>query len=240
MAEPAYPIRLATVEFAALWARVSDGPSPVGSLRFGATRAAKAEIDQVCSAELHHRGLGTVERPHPDLAALIDVFAAARGRLDLDITYEGGTGRASVAETASAAAALTWDGVEAHLWPVWPGTAVDTATGILPPLPAGPGRSATLRRADYDAACAAGAADGQVAFLTVLRDADVREPEAYTALSASTAHTGNGRATADPRTPPVTWVDTAEGRYLLRPAGGWITIVPADQGRVAAAIADLR
>ncbi|MFC5290511.1 ESX secretion-associated protein EspG [Actinokineospora guangxiensis] len=234
---PEYPLRLATVEFAALWARVSEAASPIGSLRFGATAADKARIHAVCSAQLAHRGLGTLEHPHPDLADLVDVLAHPAASIDIDLAFAGGSGRATVAETRTATAALTWDGAEAHLWWARPGTAVDTAVSVLPPLPAGPGRSATLRRADYDAACAQ---RSPIAFLGVLRDAGIREPEAHTALAAATGHTGNGRATVDRRPDPVTWVDTAEGRYLLRPAGDWLTIVPADHARLASAMADLR
>jgi hypothetical protein len=234
---PEYPVRLATVEFAALWARVSEAPSPIGSLRFGATAADKARIDAVCSAQLAHRGLGTLDHPHPDLADLVDVLAHPAASIDIDLAFADSSGRATVAETRTATAALTWDGTEAHLWWGRPGTAVDTAVSVLPPLPAGPGRSATLRRTDYDTACAQRT---PIAFLGVLREAGVREPEAHTALAASTHHTGNGRASVNRRPDPVTWVDTADGRYLLRPAGEWLTIVPADHTRLAAAIADLR
>jgi hypothetical protein len=105
-----------------------------------------------------------------------------------------------------------------------------------------------VRWEDYVRAGKAGEQDGKQAFLDVLRDAGIREPEAHTLLRIVTSRIGGGElgltarnrdGVPRPTGRSVSWLDTREGRYLLRKSDGWLVLAPADASRLTSAVDEL-
>ncbi|KAA2262178.1 ESX secretion-associated protein EspG [Solihabitans fulvus] len=239
-------IPLAEEEFFLLWwaNQPRELPVPLGVRHFGAVPADRAELVEACSDTLSARGLGTVRDPEPRLAALLRVLAAPTMSVQLLLEYPTGAGQALAVVDGERGVLATRLGADVHLAPIRGTALAPAAAGLLPASPAAPGRAANVRVADYQAACLAGREDGAEAFLAVLRSAGVREPEARTVHRAVAGRYGGGHLGATGRdrrraATTVTWLDTDEGRYLARGRDGWLVVTPADQARVAEAVAEL-
>lgn len=242
-------LTLSSREFYLLWQAVhgEERDVPLGTPHVGRTRAARQRMTEETSQELQRRGLGTINRPDPDLRALISGLAEFDRALE--IAYFKGT------EMARGLATAGWSGTFAarvgddiHLRS-FRSTALASATvAALPGLQPGTGRAVNIRWEDYLRAGEAGERDGQGAFMEVLRYAGVREPEAYTLHRAITSRIGGGQlgltarnrdGFARPTGRTVSWLDTREGRYLVRQTDGWLVLAPTDQARLTTAVDEL-
>lgn len=226
-------IGLSAAEFFLLWWAGGHGDAPLGLgiPHVGRTPAQRAELAERGSAALESRGLGTVYRPDGELADLLGLLATAPRRALLFVDGDRFRGLVATGRDTGAGAAVTGD--EVRVGPVRTTGVVDVLTDALEPLPGGQGRPANVDWTDYLAACGAGGRGGQEAFLAVLRDAGVRLPEQHTILRATTGRTGGGTlAVTGPREATLAWVDTPDGRYVVRREGTWFTVTPADPARL--------
>ena len=99
----------------------------------------------------------------------------------------------------------------------------------------------------FDETIRQSADDGRT-FVDVLREAGIREPEAHTLLRIVTSRIGGGElgltarnrnGVPRPTGRSVSWLDTREGRYLLRKQDGWLVLAPADAPRLTSAVDEL-
>jgi hypothetical protein len=76
----------------------------------------------------------------------------------------------------------------------------------------------------------------------------VREPEANTLVRAVTTRSGGGQVglvargrsgKVEPTGRTLSWMDSREGRYLVRQDGGWFVLAPADPVRLTSELEDL-
>lgn len=236
-------------EFFLLWQAVhgEDRVVPLGTPHVGRTRAARQRLVEESSQTLFQRGLGTVQRPDADLRALVSGLAEFDRALE--IAYFKGT------ELARGLACAGWSGSfaarvndEVHLREFRPTSLASATVASLPGLAPGTGRAVNVRWDDYLRAGEAGEQEGVQAFLDVLRDAGVREPEAHTLMRIVTQRIGGGElgltarnrdGIPRPTGRSVSWLDTREGRYLLRKQDGWLVLAPADQARLTSAVNEL-
>ncbi|WP_053738227.1 ESX secretion-associated protein EspG [Nocardia sp. NRRL S-836] len=236
-------------EFFLLWQAVhgEDRVVPLGTPHVGATRAARRRLAEQSSQTLYARGLGTIDRPDDYLRTLI----SGLGEFDraLEIAYFKGT------ELARGLACAGWSGSfaarvngQVHLREFRPNALASATVSSLPGLAPGSGRSVNVRWDDYLRAGQAGEREGVQAFLDVLRDAGIREPEAHTLMRIVTNRIGGGElgltarnrdGVPRPTGRSVSWLDTREGRYLLRRHDGWLVLAPADQARLTSAVDEL-
>lgn len=107
--------------------------------------------------------------------------------------------------------------------------------------PAGPGASVNIRADDFDAACANGERDGISGFMGVLVRSGVRADDASTVARALTTRLGGGRlgVTRARGRSAMSWIDTPDGRYVVRNSSGWVTMMPADSARLSALVEDM-
>ncbi|PRY46085.1 ESX secretion-associated protein EspG [Umezawaea tangerina] len=241
--------RLAAQEFFVLWTSVHGDrhPPPVGTRHYGRTEADRAELLATCSRTLSARGLGTVERPDGELHALL------RGLVEFDVGLELVFSRRG--ETARGLATAGWHGAfvarvgeQVQLAGFRPTALASTTVSTLPAARPGAGRSVNLRWDDYVAAGAAGERDGVPGFLGSLRYAGVREPEATTLMRALTTRSGGGQVAVigrnragylHPTGRTLSWLDSSDGRYLVRNEAGWFVMAPTDPARLTTELEDL-
>ncbi|MDX3657980.1 ESX secretion-associated protein EspG [Streptomyces sp. ID05-26A] len=236
-------------EFFLLWQAVhgEDRVVPLGTPHVGATRAARQRLVEESSRTLQARRLGTIQRPDPDLRALV----SGLGEFDraLEIAYFKGT------ELARGIACAGWGGAfaarvndDVHLYPFHPTSLASATVSSLPGLAPGTGRAVNVRWDDYVRAGQAGEQEGKQAFLDVLRDVGIREPEAHNLMRIVTSRIGGGElgltarnrdGVPRPTGRSVSWLDTREGRYLLRRQDGWLVLAPADASRLTSAVDEL-
>jgi hypothetical protein len=241
--------RLAAPEFFLLWRSVHGDahPVPVGTKHYGRTEADRAELLATCDRTLSARGLGTVQRPDGELHALL------RGLVEFDVGLELVFSRRG--ETARGLATAGWHGAfvarvgeQVQLAAFRPTALASTTVSTLPNAQPGAGRSVNVRWDDYLAAGVAGEQDGAEGFLDVLRQAGVRQPEANTLMRAVTTRSGGGQVAViarnragylHPTGQALSWLDSREGRYLVRRDNGWFVLAPADPVRLTSALEDL-
>ncbi len=249
MTEEPRVFRLAAQEFFTLWRSVHADrhPVPVGTRHYGRTEADRADLVATCSRTLSARGLGTVQRPDGDLHALL------RGLVEFDVGLELVFSRRG--ETARGFATAGWHGAfvarvgeQVQLASFRPTALASTTVSTLPAAPPGSGRSVNVRWDDYLAAGQAGERDGVEGFLEALRYAGVREPEANTLVRAVTTRSGGGQVGLvardraghpHPTGRTLSWMDSREGRYLVRHEDGWFVLAPTDPARLTSALEDL-
>ncbi|GAA0611305.1 hypothetical protein GCM10010174_30940 [Kutzneria viridogrisea] len=239
-------IELSEAELFLLWwaMRLPEPPTPLLVPHIGPTAEDRERLVAQASESLSGRGLGVVRGPADDLLAALTALADPPYSVDLVFSGREGAGRAMV--TPEVVAVL----VDGRVWltPISADTVVRAVLEVVPPRQAGEGHAVTLALADYREACQAGAAEGDEAFLHVLRAAGVPAQEAQTLLRALTGRLGGGQASATSRDrfgglvrepEPLTWLDTARGRYGLRRRGEWVTVLPMDHERLDTMITEL-
>lgn len=243
-------IQVSSTEFFLLWTAMGLGepPVPLEVTHLGRTRESRAVMAEEASAALAARELGTVHQPARDLAHILRRLADGRLTLDLRVLGQGSrlVGYATAGDGGGAAAARV-DG-EVRLGSVRSSAAASSLLASLPPMPAGSGRPANIPVADYENACAEAGREGVTGFVRVLHEAGVRPQEASVLAHALTTRRGGGQLGASyqgTRAPGVlTWLDAEDGRYALRRHGPWLTVTPADLGRLTSMaeemLADLR
>ncbi len=230
-------IWLSPVEFSLLWHRLLLGELPIPLLVPDADHAGADAAERA----LADRGLGGLERPAEDIAGILRILARPDVAMDAFITDAHGLRRCLTAADADRAALAVLDAHGVWLAPVTRQDMVEAALDPLPPVPAGLGRAATMRVADYERACAAGATGGAEAFRDVLRAAGTSIAEINTVERALTRRKGGGqfgvtRWDAGGRRrsrSPLTWLDTPDGRYALRREDDWVEVAPTGAQRLA-------
>ena len=243
-------IQVSAAEFTLLWASLElpNMPHELGLHELGRTRARRDELHEYASTTLSTRGLGTVGQPAADLTALLRTLGERRITVDIWAEGHGPPLRAVAGAAGRDASGAARVGDEIRIGPLTPPRLVSALLEAVAPLPAGPGRPVNVAAADYEAACVEGDRDGVTGFLDALRDAGLSQPDASTLARALTGRYGGGRLGASARdrsgrmaraSSPINWVDTAEGRYVLRRNGAWITVTPVDPARFAAMAEDM-
>ena len=245
----AEPITLTALEFDVLWEHIAPGAMPliVKVPSPGKTYEERAAIEDGVWAGLAARG---IERDDPELVDLLRLLARPDREVDGRLWAGSGVRLIACAAEESAMLAvlvgetLTLSRISAHGLPA-------AAAGALPQASAGPGRSVTLRTADFEAAAQG---DGTVrGFEGSLLARGIRADDA-TALAemiGDVVNTGNfgaavrdklGRRVRGERV--VSFFDTDAGRYvqIRRPAPDgelWTTISPADTRKLTHHIDEL-
>ncbi|WP_229786617.1 ESX secretion-associated protein EspG [Actinokineospora fastidiosa] len=238
----AEPVTLTALEFDVLWEHLAPGAMPliVKVPSPGKTHEERAAIEDGVWRGLAARG---VDRDDPEIAEVFGLLA--RPEREVDGRLWAGRGVRLLAcsrEDAAALAVLAGDTL--RLSRISALGLAAAAVGELPSAPAGPGRSVTLRTADFEAAAQG---DGTVrGFEGSLLGRGVRADDAaaLAEMIGDVLHTGNfgaavrdrlGRRVRGERV--VSFFDTAAGRYVqirrASPDGElWTTISPADSRKL--------
>ncbi|MFC7341436.1 ESX secretion-associated protein EspG [Saccharopolyspora griseoalba] len=219
-------------------------PSP------GRTYPERARLVESAWRSLGQRGLRDVGGLDPDLERMLHLLAAPErevdGRLWLDRSV-----RVLAATDAERAVLVTKEAESLALRPASPTGLPREAVSVLPPLPAGPGRSVSVRSTDLDAA-AREAGESPERLPAELRRRGVRADDAEGLAEMVAGATSRGQFGAAARQRDrreraervIGFFDTAHGRYAqLRrrsPSGeDWSTIAPADDPRLIGHLAEL-
>ena len=243
-------IQLHTGELFLVWSALGLGepPAVLEIPHIGRTPDARADLAAAAGAALTERGLGSVAAPARDLADLLSAVAGAEILLDMHVEDGGPSLRGVGALGASGDAAMVLAGPDARIGPVRETNLAAMLLSALPQLPSGPGTSAAVRVSDFEEACAEGDRDGVAGFHAALRYAGVRPPEVAVLTRAVTERIGGGRIGAATQSrggrllrvaDTVSWVDTAQGRYVFRRARDWVTVVPVHPARLCSMVEEL-
>ncbi|MGW5051053.1 ESX secretion-associated protein EspG [Actinokineospora sp. NPDC004072] len=245
----AEPITLTALEFDVLWEHLAPGAMPlvVKVPSPGKTWEERAAIEDGAWSGLAARG---IERDDPEIAELFALLARPEREVDGRLwTGRGVRLLACAREESGALAVLADDTLRVQRISAL-GLAA-AAVGELPPAPAGPGRSVTLRTADFESAARG---DGTVrGFEGALLAHGIRADDASTLaeMIGDVVRTGNFGAAARDRLGRrvrgervVSFFDTAAGRYVqvrrASPDGElWTTISPADSRKLTHHVDDL-
>lgn len=240
------------LEFDVLWEHcaldamplVLKVPSP------GRTDEERAALVARAWAGLAGRGLGRPVDLDPRLAHLLSLLCRPHAEIDGRL-WAGAPLRVFAAATGDQAVLATSTGTTLTLREADATGLPRHALSVLPPAPAGPGRSVTLRTAWFEAA--AKVATGRRELAAALCAEGVRDSDAtdLAAMIGDVVGQGQfGSATRDrwgrrvraPRV--VSFFDTEDGRYLqVRRTGGdgepWTTVSPADHRRMLQHLTEL-
>lgn len=235
-------IELHAGEFFLLWTSqgLGDAPAMLGIPHFGRTATARNQWAEAASQALADRGLGTVERPASDLAALLRAVGRAELVVELEVETPDDALRGLGAAGPDGTAALARVGTTVRIGPAHEDDLVKTMLEVPPQAGPGSGISANLPVADFQRACGAGAQGGVAGFASMLDHLGVRPEERHTLARALATRTAGGRLGARAaegsgwrRSPAsLSWVDAEDGRYAVRREGEWITVTPADHTRL--------
>jgi len=237
------PITLSALEFDVLWEHLRLGALPlvVKVPSPGKTTEERARLEEQAWAALEGRGLGRPVELNPDIEDILSVLAKADREVDAR-AYAGGTHmRVLAAATGEQAGVAELCDGSVRLRHASATALPAAALAALPALAAGPGRSVTLRTADFEAA-ARGAAGIREGFHKSLLEQGIRadDASALTEMIKDVGATGNFGAAARDKfgrrrraDRVVSFFDTEDGRYvqIRRPAPDgtqWTTISPAD------------
>ncbi|HEX2134212.1 MAG TPA: ESX secretion-associated protein EspG [Actinophytocola sp.] len=239
------PVTISALEFDVLWEHCALDAMPL-VLRVpspGRTDEERARLVRSAWASLAERGLGRPVELDQRLAHLLSLLRRPDREIDGRL-WIGSPVRVFAAATGDEAVLATMSGSSLTLRYADATGLPRFALSVLPPAPGGPGRSLTLRTADFEAA--AEAATGRERFEAELlergvRPADARELAEMIGDVVNQGQFGSavrdrwGRRVRAPRV--VSFFDTADGRYLqlrqAEPDGDpWTTISPADPRRL--------
>jgi hypothetical protein len=247
------PITLTALEFDVLWEHLRLGAMPlvVKVPSPGKTDEERARLEARAWADLDARGLGRPVEVDPDIEEILGVLAKPLREVDMR-AYVGRNVRvlAAAADAVGVVAELSGDTVT--LRRASAAGLPSAALAVLPSLAAGPGRSVTLRTADFEHA-ARSAGRTREGFGAALLGTGMRadDAEVLAEMIGDVAHTGNFGAAARDRLGRrrradrvVSFFDTEDGRYvqIRRPADDgtlWTTISPADVRKLTHHVTEL-
>ena len=246
------PVTITALEFDVLWEHCALDAMPL-VLRVpspGRTDAERAALVREAWDGLESRGLGRPVSLDPLLERLLYLLRRPEREIDGRL-WLGRQDRLFCAATGDDAVLATMSGDELTLRPADATGLPRHALSVLPPAPAGPGQSITLRTEDFEAA-AHEAAD-RTKFEAALRSHGVRSADAghLVEMIGDVINQGQfGTATRDRwgrrvrANRVISFFDTKAGRYLQvrRDAEGvepWTTISPADARRMLQHLTDL-
>jgi hypothetical protein len=237
-------LRLSGTEFFLLLdaAELGEPPAVLNLRHVGHTRPARAELAEQASQDLLDRGLGTVHQPADDLADVIQALGNRELALALATESPDRQYRVLAVNGRQGSAIAVTTGTEVALRTLRPTALVDAVVTELHPLPAGPGVTANVAWSDYLRACKEGELDGVDGFLWALSDTGMRIPEARTIAHVVTDRHGAGQLDIGGRVGPpsdsINWIDTAEGRYVLRRRDDWLSVIPANPAKLSQLITE--
>jgi hypothetical protein len=235
-------LRLSGAEFFLLWdaADLGDAPDVLNLRHIGRTRAERDRLADDASAGLAERDLGTVTKPAGELADALLALGHRDLTLTLAVEWADGGYRAIAGRGPEGAAIAVAVNDTVAVRTLRPATLVDAIIDEIPSVAAGPGVTANVTWADYLRACRDGELDGTDGFLWALRDAGLRDAEARTLARAIAERHGAGQVDISARGAEcVNWVDTPDGRYVLRRRDGWLSVIPADLAKLSQLISDV-
>lgn len=237
------PISLSALEFDVVWEHLGLGEQPLILIvpSPGKTDEERAEFVQQAWSTMYGRGLGGPNSLHPELERLIRLLE--RPDREVDARLVGG--RAMLATVGAEAVLATIAGNTVTVRSTSATSLAGAITGLLPPAPAGPGRSVSIPTTDFEAAAKQGGAD-RVAFEQALYGRGIRSDDVANLLEMikDVTSSGNfgcamrdhlGRRRRGERV--VAFFDTEDGRYAnVRKPGVdgslWTTLSPADTRRL--------
>lgn len=247
---------LSTDEFFLLWFahyKVRGFPYFFGTGPVGRSRTDREARTASAGEALRLRGLGTIEAPVADLMEIIEVLAEAPVRVEL--AYTGGSAPILrlAAVNASRAAVVARFGSEVRLRTDVASNIQADLTDSVPAMEAGAGEPANVRTADFEEAAEAVGRDGRRTPRDVLEETGMRRGEMATVLEVLEADACRGTVAVKRREDgrredgtewrysplELSWTDTTRGRYAVRGANGWTTIVPTDRARLDSMLAEL-
>jgi hypothetical protein len=247
------PITLSALEFDVLWEHLGLGDMPlvVKVPSPGKTHEERAVIEARVWAALESRGLGRSVEPDRDIEDMLGVLAKPDREVDVR-AYVGRNVRALSASVGELGAVALLSDDTVTLRRTTDSSLPSGALSVLPPAPAGPGRSVTLPTADFEGAAAA-AGRTRDGFGNALLERGLRhdDAEVLVEMIKDVTHMGNFGAAARDRLGRrrrgqrvVSFFDTEDGRYVQtrRPADDgtmWTTISPADMRKLTHHVTEL-
>ncbi|CAM3438542.1 ESX secretion-associated protein EspG [Kibdelosporangium persicum] len=240
------PITLSALEFDVLWEHLGyeDMPLAVKVPSPGATWTERKQLVDQAWTELERRGLGRPVDLNPGIERALGILSRPDREVD-GRTWLGRSVRflAAAREEEAVLAILADDFLTLHSVPAQ--SLPSVATGVLSPVPAGPGHSVNVRSDDFETAAnrAGGTKEG---FEKALRQRGIREDDVkvLAEMIKDVVATGNFGAAARDKWGKrhraervIAFFDTEDGRYVQvkkpSPDGSaWTTISPTDNRRL--------
>ncbi|MFC3891356.1 ESX secretion-associated protein EspG [Lentzea rhizosphaerae] len=227
--------QLSLPAFEVLWEDLRAGsvPYPFDVSQHGETLDERARVRSAVHADLERRGLARRGRPEPDLEDALNLLARPELRviaLCMPDMRQETLVRASVVARGRYAVLVTQDDTSITLNLVQPNEIATRLANAMPPGRPGPGKPVTVPAQAFESP-----QPQQEGFRQAVRSAENDDVRLAKQMLTGPA-TGNGHflvQLAQGRTrrdfPPVTWVDTNQGRYCnVETRKGWFTISPAD------------
>ncbi|GAB2686438.1 ESX secretion-associated protein EspG [Saccharopolyspora gloriosae] len=223
-------------------------PYPLRVPSIGATMEERAELAGEVLRKLAARDLASGDRLDAELEGLLRLLSDHEFSVDVVGAADGPVrALAAVNARGGVLAMLTDDQV--WLWGFRPRALASVAVGVLAPADAGRGRGFTVRKetlakvADSEDDFGDDPFGGDLDDRTALLRAGMPAEDVDALLELATNRraggqigvSGGGRRAAT----LVTWFDTHQGRYLVVNEGEWLSIMPADHGRIEQRVADV-
>ncbi len=227
--------QLSLPAFEVLWEDLRAGsiPYPFDVSQHGETLDERARIKAAVHADLERRNLTRRGRPEPDLEDALNLLARPELRviaLCIPDMNQQKLVRASVVARGGYAVLVTQEDASITLKSLQPNEIATSLANAMPPGRPGPGKLVTVPAQAFE-----NQPQQQEGFRQAVRSAendDVRiAKQMLTGPAIGNGHflvqLGQGRTKRD--FPPVTWIDTNQGRYSnIETRKGWFTISPAD------------
>ncbi|MCR3753539.1 ESX secretion-associated protein EspG [Lentzea californiensis] len=227
--------QLSLPAFEVLWEDLRAGsvPYPFDVSQHGETLDERARIKAAVHADLERRNLARRGRPEPDLEDALNLLARPELRviaLCIPDMNQQKLVRASVVARGGYAVLVTQEDTSITLKSLQPNEIATSLANAMPPGRPGPGKLVTVPAQAFE-----NQPQQQEGFRQAVRSAendDVRiAKQMLTGPAIGNGHflvqLGQGRTKRD--FPPVTWIDTNQGRYSnIETRSGWFTISPAD------------
>jgi hypothetical protein len=247
---------LSTREFDFVWSHLELGrmPYPVDVPSIGATMKERATLRAETFDGLRDKGLLRGERLDPDLADLLRVLAAPSVSVDT-VGFGDGPIRGLAASDGSKATLVALYGDTLSFASIRPTALATSIVEVLPPGDAGSRPAISLPHQALQKAVDGDDDDpfGDGTERDILISNGVSDEDATTLVELADRRIGGGQfglttVSRPTRTRPgartrsktmITWFDTGEGRYLMVHDGDWISLAPADAGRIAHRINEL-
>jgi hypothetical protein len=230
--------QLSLPAFEVLWEDLRAGsvPYPFEVDQHGDTLDERARIKTAVHQDLERKGLARRGRPEPDLEDALNLLARPELRVAAlcvpDMNQQRFV-RASVVARGGYAVLVTQDDGGVTLKLVQPNEIATSLANAMPPGRPGPGRPVTVPGEAFESR----QQDGFRQAVRTAENDDVRlAKQMLTGPAIGNGHflvqLGQGRTKRD--LPPVTWIDTSQGRYAnVQTRAGWYTISPADNTGLA-------
>ncbi|MEU0882208.1 ESX secretion-associated protein EspG [Lentzea sp. NPDC005914] len=226
--------QLSLPAFEVLWEDLRAGniPYPFAVSQHGETLDERARIKAAVHQDLERKGLARRGRPEPDLEDALNLLARPELRVIAlcmpDMSQEKVV-RASVVARGGYAVLVTQEATNITLNLVQPNEIATSLANAMPHNRPGPGKLVTVPAQAFESQQQQ---EGFRQAVRTMESDDVRiAKQMLTGPAIGNGHflvqMGQGRTRRD--FPPVTWIDTKQGRYTnVETRSGWFTISPAD------------